>query len=46
MAGFVKKALHALNPVAKKEADGRDQFPNRLSFILAAIVSLPSCRPR
>jgi len=37
MAGFVKKALHALNPVAKKEADGRDQFPNRLSFILAAI---------
>lgn len=39
MASFAKKAINFINPVAKKEADGRDQFPNRLSFILAAIVS-------
>jgi hypothetical protein len=37
--GFARKALKILNPVAEKENDGRDVWPNRAAFILAAIVS-------
>lgn len=34
-----KKILSVLNPVADKESDGRDMWPNRAAFILAAMVS-------
>lgn len=37
--GFASKALKLLNPVAEKEDDGRDMWPNRAAFILAAMVS-------
>ena len=33
------KILSILNPVADKESDGRDVWPNRAAFILAAMVS-------
>lgn len=36
---IAQKLLGILNPVAEKEGDGRDVWPNRLAFILAAIVS-------
>ncbi|KAL2375517.1 hypothetical protein RJ035_008413, partial [Blastomyces gilchristii] len=32
-----KKVLNILAPDAKKATDGRDQWPNRLSFVLAAM---------
>jgi len=35
--GFAKKILHVLSPPSDTESDGRDKFPNRLSFILAAV---------
>jgi len=35
--GFARKALKILNPVSEKENDGRDVWPNRAAFILAAI---------
>lgn len=38
---LLSRALAALKPSAKKEADGRDLFPNRTAFILAAIVRRP-----
>ena len=37
---IAKKILSILNPVADKEKDGRDVWPNRAAFILAAMVSL------
>ena len=33
------KILSIVNPVADKESDGRDVWPNRAAFILAAMVS-------
>ena len=36
---IAQKLLGILNPVAEKEGDGRDVWPNRVAFILAAIVS-------
>jgi solute carrier family 6 GABA transporter-like protein 1 len=33
----IKKFLRLLNPVAEKEKDGRDVWPNRAAFILAAM---------
>lgn len=34
---IAKKILSILNPVANKEKDGRDMWPNRAAFILAAM---------
>lgn len=39
MASF-KKVYKWLAPDAAKEDDGRDKWPSRASFILAAMVSL------
>lgn len=36
---ITKKLLGILNPVSEKEQDGRDVWPNRVAFIMAAIVS-------
>lgn len=36
---IAKKILNILNPVAGKEKDGRDVWPNRAAFILAGMVS-------
>lgn len=37
---IAKKILKIINPVADKENDGRDMWPNRGAFILACMVSL------
>lgn len=36
---IARKVLSILNPVANTEKDGRDLWPNRAAFILAAMVS-------
>ena len=41
MATVLKKIYKKLAPDAKKEEDGRDKWPSRASFILAAMVRLP-----
>lgn len=35
---FLTRALGALKPSSHQEVDGRDVFPNRTAFILAAVV--------
>lgn len=40
MAAAFKKLYRYIAPDAAKEDDGRDKWPSRASFILAAMVSL------
>ena len=37
---IARKILNILNPIANTEKDGRDLWPNRAAFILAAMVSI------
>lgn len=45
MAAVLKKVVNFIAPDADKEADGRDKWPSRASFVLAAMVSATSIVP-
>lgn len=38
MASLLKKVYQFLSPEAEKEEDGRDKWPSRAAFVLAAMV--------
>lgn len=45
MTSALKKAYQWFAPEAEKEEDGRDKWPSRTAFVLAAMVSFILCIP-